>query len=275
MSTILIFGSRGMLGRYISSYFNGYKLIKIDRKILDIYQAIKNNTINTYIKDLITVQKPDVIINCAGVTNKRDVSLGEMYAVNSLFPVILDSIAYSINAKINIVYPTTDCIYSGKDGMYSKFHKCDCEDNYGLSKMFGENTINTCIIRASIIGEEIRGDSLLEWVRSNKGNRINGYVNHFWNGITCLEYAKLVKELVVNNTFWKGVKHVVSSFGEKEYITKYELVNLISEIYELNVTVIPIETQTKNDRSLLYDIKTKDIREQIIEMKQYNINQYS
>ena len=29
--------------------------------------------------------------------------------------------------------------------------------------------------------------SFLEWVRNNTGNTVNGYTNHLWNGVTCLE----------------------------------------------------------------------------------------
>ena len=64
-----------------------------------------------------------------------------------------------------------------------------------MSKSLGELCKPT-IIRISIIGEEVNNKrSLLEWVKSNSGKEINGYENHYWNGVTCLQLAKIVNEI--------------------------------------------------------------------------------
>jgi hypothetical protein len=51
--------------------------------------------------------------------------------------------------------------------------------------------LDQTIIITSIIGEEnFNKLSLIEFIKSRKNNTINGYINHHWNGVTCLQLAK-------------------------------------------------------------------------------------
>lgn len=90
-----------------------------------------------------------------------------------------------------------------------------------------------------------------------KNQTVRGYINNRWNGVTCLQLAKIIENIIVNNNFWKGARHIFSP----EVVTKYELVKLISDIYNLNVTVIPFECDLPIDRSLttIYNIKQFNI----------------
>ena len=69
-----------------------------------------------------------------------------------------------------------------------------------------------------------------DFLKLNKGKEINGYENHIWNGVTCLELSKIIGNIIQNNIYWKGVRHI---FSEK--ITKYNLSLLISNIYHLDL----------------------------------------
>ena len=40
--------------------------------------------------------------------------------------------------------------------------------------------------------------SLLEWVISKKNSTINGFINHFWNGVTCLTLSNIIKNIIKN-----------------------------------------------------------------------------
>ena len=168
-----------------------------------------------------------------------------------------------------MIHITTDCVFSGINGKYDELSIHDSKEIYGISKSLGE-VDQVTIIRTSIIGEEIRNKySLLEWIKSNKGKEINGYVNHFWNGVTCLELAKVIEYMIRNNYFWKGVRHIYSP----EIVSKYELITMINEIYELDIKLHKCETE-KCDRSLMsiYDIlmfKIKPLREQIRELRYF------
>lgn len=265
--TVIIFGSNGMLGKYIKSYFTklNKEVKSISRDIFDIYENIKNNTIIQKLNEFIL--EGDYVINCSGITNKRDdITLSEMYAVNSIFPGILDKICFQ--NKATFIHASTDCVFSGqKENFYTDNDICDATDHYGISKFLGDVSITEgCVIRVSIIGEDEKKSGLLEWVKSNKNNTINGFTNHYWNGITCFQWAKLVFEMIEENKVYKGIKHVSS----KDSVSKYELVNIINEVYSLNINITPIENNYCN-RALSSSITiNKTIKEQIIEMKLYS-----
>ena len=128
--------------------------------------------------------------------------------------------------------------------METDFH--DETNIYGKSKSQGEPK-NCTIIRTSIIGEELNHKrSLVEWIKSNTGGEINGYSNHYWNGITCLQYAKIVEYMILNNIFWEGVRHIYSPTT----VSKYELANIINDTYNLGIKINKFETDTVVDKSL-------------------------
>lgn len=255
---LFIFGANGMLGSYLTAYLkNHFEVISITRNEVDL------NDDFSFIFKKYKFDSDDVIINAAGIIKQRNYSPQELIRVNSLFPHFLASL------HCNVIHITTDCVFSGKQGSYNEDSLHDCIDDYGKSKSLGENC-NLTIIRTSIIGEEIRNKkSLVEWVKSNRDSLVNGYLNHFWNGVTCLELAKHIKDIVENNSYWKGVRHYFSP----DTVSKYQLVSYINEIYKLNNTIIP-KMSTYCDRSLSTLYKSPillTIEEQILEIKSFNI----
>jgi hypothetical protein len=97
-----------------------------------------------------------------------------------------------------------NCVFNGAEGGYVESSPHTAMDIYGRSKSLGESESAT-IIRTSIIGEELSNKlSLVEWVKSQAGKSVNGYLNHFWNGITCLQFAKICDYMLKNDLFWKG-----------------------------------------------------------------------
>lgn len=243
---IFIFGSNGMLGNYVNSYLsNDFTVVNLTRNDYDI----SNLSINSLDKMLSVknIEKNDIIINCAGVipqsSKQRSINSKLYFIVNSMFPVILSQLCEKYGAKM--IHITTDCVFSGKDGNYDENSFHDETNDYGISKSLGE-LCNATIIRTSIIGEEEKNKrSLLEWVKSNKGKVINGFINHFWNGVTCLQLAQIIEQIIKENLYWNGVRHIFSPRS----ISKYELVSLINEIYNLNINIIPFETH-KIDKTL-------------------------
>jgi dTDP-4-dehydrorhamnose reductase len=267
-----------MLGRYITVYLRnvcGYLVDEINRDKFDVFTEYSNNNLVQSVDNIISTKHYDYIINCMGVTNKRDVTTSEMFVVNSYLPFILAVASKKYNTIL--IHPTTDCVYSGDKGMYCHTDIPDCNSDYGLSKCMGE-TVNllghTHVIRASIIGEGGVG-SLVEWVRDNQGKAVNGYTNHFWNGITCLEYAKQIEKCIENGTkhFPCEIDFIRSSYRNGTRISKYDLVKEISDIYNFNVILKPFETLRSCDRTLS-GRNTSDIVVQIKEMKEFGEKYY-
>lgn len=266
---IVLFGSLGMLGNYVLRILKeNYQVICINRDEFDIENG-NWNELYTIINNL--VNKNDIIINCAGIIpQKNNNDLRKFICVNTVFPHKLNEIAKLL--KLRFIHITTDCVYSGSKGNYSNCEKHDANTLYGITKSLGE-PLDSTIIRTSIIGEEIYGKkSLLEWIKSNKNGKINGFQNHYWNGVTCLTLSKIINEVIDKNLFWKGIKHIVSP----NIVSKYDLCCYINEIYNLNININKIndiedKNMTLTESKLDYDFKIKNIFEQIKELYRFKI----
>jgi dTDP-4-dehydrorhamnose reductase len=268
---VIILGSKGMLGRYVWSYLDvaGFDCVGVNRDSLDAAKATEEKLEEVFFKEIKIIEKGDVVINCMGTIKPRVDSLGDLNAiqVNSVFPRLLANFCEKHGLKL--IHPTTDCVYTGLKGSYNENDKYDVSDVYGMSKAMGEPN-NCTVIRTSIIGEEVnQGRSLVEWVKSSANTTVNGFTNHYWNGVTCLQFAKVCEELINTNNFWVGIKHIHSNT-----LNKQELVETISDAYGLNITVTPVETPAACDRSMstIHDtgIKVPTLKQQIQEMKEFS-----
>jgi dTDP-4-dehydrorhamnose reductase len=270
---IFVIGSNGMLGKYVSTHLEDYyEVIRLDRNKIDA-SKVNEDELKAKLFHL-GVCENDVVINCAGTIKPRVDELGDLNAilVNSVFPRILaNSCEY---LKVKLIHPTTDCVYTGNKGKYNENDKYDVSDVYGMSKALGEPK-NCTVIRTSIIGEEVnQGRSLIEWVKSEKNNTVFGFTNHFWNGVTCLQFAKICKQIIDENIFWLGTKHIHSNT-----LNKKELVELISDVFGLNVIVDPKETNTLCDRSMesiyITSLIIPSLETQLNELKNFSKKLYN
>lgn len=264
---IFVFGSTGMLGTYVSKYFSsrGYDVVPVNRKNIDITKITDEISMNS------TIGKGDIVINCAGLIKQRvGTTEYDFIKINTVFPHML---AMTCKAKgARLIHVSTDCVFDGAVGGYNELDPHNATDIYGRSKSLGEPSDAT-VIRTSIIGEEKNNFlSLLEWVKSNKDSTVNGFTNHYWNGITCLKFAEICEYMIKNDLFWFSVKHIFSP----SVVNKYELVNMISDVYNLNINVTPVECQNKCDRSLTtvrksIILQVEDLKTQIQKMKEFKI----
>lgn len=269
---VYVFGSRGMLGNYVSTYLKEfYDIIEVNRNILDGSNT-NEKEIESVLNNL-SVQGGDVVINCIGAIKPRVDELGDLNAIkiNSVFPRMLANVCEKLNVKM--IHPTTDCVYTGNKGSYDENDKYDVNDVYGMTKALGEPN-NCMVIRTSIIGEEVgQNRSLIEWVKSQKNNTVFGFTNHFWNGVTCLQFAKICKQVMDKDLYWVGTRHLHSNT-----VSKKELVDLISESYDLSVKVTPKETEISCDRSInsIYtqDIEIPNLKVQIDELREFSKSLY-
>jgi dTDP-4-dehydrorhamnose reductase len=276
--TIYIFGANGMLGTYMKTYLKSQNktCICFTRDDLNVSTVTYNKLENLFGK--YTINDNDVLINCIGIIpqskNINDTSSRNYFLINSLFPNMLSTIA-SLN-KMKFIHVTTDCVFSGSKGNYVETDEHDETNNYGISKSLGELGYNTTVIRTSIIGEELKNKySLLEWVKKHNNTALNGYTNHHWNGVTCLQLAKIINKMINENIWWNGVRHIFSPTS----VTKYELVKMINDTYELNNTIESMETENTVNKTLnsIYDVNcTFDIPEldvQIEELRNFSLSE--
>ena len=268
MKKIVILGASGMLGNMVYKYFSevakerNYMVVgsvrdprfKPERGF--IFDPTNPQTWNN-------VPLAAYYINCIGVINvhvAKDIK--NAIVLNSLFPHMLT------DRLRNVIHVTTDCVFSGREGNYDENSLHDAIDDYGKTKSLGEPK-NCMVLRTSIIGPEVHNDSsLVAWVRKQAGKEINGYTNHFWNGITTLQYAKVCDQIIREGLYKDELYHVVSPTS----VTKYELVSMISDHYGVGAVVRPFETPVKVDRTmstvkdLCGKLNIPEIKEQIEEL---------
>lgn len=271
INKILLFGATGMLGNYIYSYFTQFSKIPI---YIINYRFTEENIHNLH--DLLITYKIDestCIINCIGqIPQRMEKDNKYYYFTNSIFPNLLWQICQNYKAKM--IQPTTDCVFSGKrkEGMYNELDIHDESNNYGISKSLGEPKKCT-IIRTSIIGCETRNKkSFMEWVLNHPIDKIKGWDNHIWNGITCLEYCKLIEHIIINNLFWEGVRH----FYSPTPVSKYEMIKIISKTFEIKfLEIIKYDSTEVCNKTLcsiysnIYNIP--DIKLQINDIKDFKL----
>jgi dTDP-4-dehydrorhamnose reductase len=168
--------------------------------------------------------------------------------INSYFPKKLNE--YFNRSHTPILTIGTDCVYSGKSGKYSEAHRFDAKDIYGKSKILGEKGCNnTLILRSSIVGRDKRkNNSLLEWVLSQpKSGVIEGYVNHLWNGLTTLHFAKIISGVIENSRFEPTTLHVVP----RNTVSKFDLIKIIAnEFGRSDLKILKSEAANFTDRTL-------------------------
>lgn len=226
MSRVIILGSTGMAGSFLSKYLsNKHEVIAVDRKILDASRLDINTLRNI-------IYPGDCVINCVGILKPKIITVGvqETFTVNHTFPTIVGLFCRDIGAEF--IHLCSDCVFSGSRGMYTETDTCDATDIYAMSKKYVH--IGS-VLRTSFIGNDSNpnGCGLMKWLIGKKSGRVEGYTNCLWNGVTIYELAKHIDNIICSNEFWAGVRHIHSMLT----VSKYDLCVLINDIYQLNITV--------------------------------------
>ena len=228
MRKVLVLGSTGMLGSAVTRALQerAHEVITASRST-----GIKFDAVNLDTENLLKaagVQAGDFVVNCVGLTKSRinDASMTSRTLAVKLNIDFPDDLARSAEqAGVNVIQAATDCVFSGLAGGYSESSAHDALDVYGKTKSLGETpSPNVMHLRCSLIGPEIGSSSLFfEWVRQQPVRaQINGYDNHFWNGLSSLAFGKVVSGIIKEDLFKSGVQHLVPS----NQVTKDELVRL-------------------------------------------------
>ena len=253
---ILVLGASGMLGNTFYELFKKsrskeFKFFFTLRKKNKYFLEFDASKIKTY--KIIKKTNPDIIINCIGVikphiNENSPSSIINAFEINSMLPRNL----LKNFPKSKIIHFNTDCVFSGKTGNYYENHKKDCNDIYGISKSLGEVSSNRIMnLRCSIIGKEKKTKlSLLSWFLSNQTSNINGFTNHYWNGVTTPSLARIVHGIIKNKSFKQGLFNIVP----KDTVTQYTLLKIFNKKFFGNKkNIIPIKNLLKINRILSTD----------------------
>ncbi len=244
----MLFGATGMAGHIAYYYLSSTRRYEIQdvvyRTPLTENSIIVNVTDKDVVAAVVRQAKPDIILNCVGVLIRgaQEHPDNAVY-INAYFPHQLKTLADEIGARL--IHISTDCVFSGKKGMYTEDDFRDADDIYGRSKALGE-IINDkdLTLRTSIIGPELKkkGEGLFNWFMQ-QSDKVLGYKTAIWGGVTTLELAKIIDYGIQNDL--RGLIHLSNGEG----INKYDLLCLFREIWGKE---IEIEAVNKNgvDKSI-------------------------
>jgi dTDP-4-dehydrorhamnose reductase len=250
---ILLLGSAGMAGHVLKNEF-----LKISDKI-DLIDIARTNQYTTPIikmditnfvslGNLVTNSNFDYIINSVGILNKTAEDNPEnAILINSYLPHFLEKITR--NTKTKIIHFSTDCVFSGKKGSYVEIDFKDGKGFYAQTKALGELVNDKDLtIRTSIIGPDLNsgGIGLFNWF-INQNGLVNGFSNAFWSGVTTIQLAKSIIEIIFSNNSITGLVHLTNN----EKISKYNLLILIKEVFELKEIEIQELSSYDVDKSLI------------------------
>jgi dTDP-4-dehydrorhamnose reductase len=152
------------------------------------------------------------IVNAAGVIKQvaGAADQGVLYRVNSAFPRRLATRLAPSGTRL--VHFSTDCVFSGRRGMYAETDLPDADDDYGLSKFLGEPAGPHCIVlRTSIIGLGLAPNaSLIDWFLAQTG-RVRGFPHAIFSGLPVNAIGELLADRILDREGLAGLWHLSAS----------------------------------------------------------------
>ncbi len=245
---VLVLGATGMLGHKMVQVFrsrfdtwattrsryhfpDGCDVIEDDRVI----HGVDASRLDPVIRALADV-RPDAVINCIGIVKQLKMAKDPLVSIeiNSLFPHRLASLCAAAGARL--IHIATDCVFTGRKGMYRESDPSDAEDLYGRTKFLGEVSGSDCLtLRTSIIGRELDSrNGLVEWFLSNKGGKASGFRRALFSGFPTHVLSTLIADILVHHQGLEGMYHVST-----EPINKYELLVLLNEAFDARIEIEP------------------------------------
>lgn len=252
---ILVLGASGMLGNAAFRYFTTeteHETVGIVRSTAAtqllpsqlrerVFDGGNVEDVDALVR-LFDCHRPTVVINCVGLVKQLSDAKNPLAAIpiNSILPHRLAQVCSLIGARL--IHLSTDCVFSGRKGMYTESDVPDADDVYGRTKLLGEvDYPHAVTLRTSIIGHELAGArSLVGWFLAQEGS-VNGFSKAVFSGLPTVEIARVVNEFVLPNAALRGLYHLSA-----EPIDKLSLLRLISDVYGKEITI-------KDDPSLAID----------------------
>jgi dTDP-4-dehydrorhamnose reductase len=264
VARVIVLGGAGMLGhkmfqalreRFAGTFCtvrNDVRKPPFDRiELLQEDEVVPGVDVTDFpaLEAILSAFRPEYVVNCVGLIKQRAEagSLIPIITINSLLPHKLAQMAARWGGRI--IHFSTDCVFNGKRGGYVEGDFSDAEDLYGKTKFLGEVAVaNALTLRTSIIGRELTEHrSLLDWFLAQDHKTVRGYRRVIYSGVTTNHLAELAASIIREHPGLNGLYQVAS-----EPISKYDLLCLLREAYQLDVRIEPDDLEV-SDRSIMCD----------------------
>lgn len=258
---ILVLGAAGMLGNAVLRYFAGsdrYDVVgsvRSEGSFRQLPESLRHLLVEAGDADdpdqlirLLGRVRPQIVINCIGLVKQLAEAKNPLAAIpiNAVLPHRLAQCCALVGARL--VHLSTDCVFSGRKGMYVEDDVADADDVYGRTKLLGEvDYPHAVTLRTSIIGHELSGHrSLIDWFLSQDGP-VRGFSRAIFSGLPTVEIASVIDQYVLPDADMHGLYHLSAA-----PIDKAALLRLVADVYEKRI-VIQDDDSFEIDRSLNSD----------------------
>jgi dTDP-4-dehydrorhamnose reductase len=255
---VFVLGHRGMLGHVVAAFLTeaGFEVVTSFQR----YFGLPRDPLVETVRD----SGCEWVVNALGRIKQKSADAAELFRLNAQFPVHLKA---RLRPGQRLLHASTDCVFSGRRGQYRVVDEPDAEDPYGFSKLLGEAVAEAprcLVVRTSIIGPEANTSfGLMGWLLAQRGV-VPGYLNHRWNGVTTLEWAKVCSEVLLGKL---PSGHGIIQVASRSALSKFELLKMIAAVWEHPVTVTPLHASDTIDRTLEADVVRPELEVQLRELK--------
>lgn len=197
MKKIWITGAEGHIGTALLDLLEGveYQLLPTDIEEVDITKIDE-------VTQFVHVNRPDVVINCAGLTDVQECenNVDEAYRVNAIGVRNVALAANEVNAKV--IQISTDDVFDKESRVpYNEFDNVHPRTIYGKSKEAGEKILTQLLNRFVIIRSSwiygIGRDFVDEVLRNvGQGKTMEVPNNQYAAPTSAKELAKVILSLI-------------------------------------------------------------------------------
>jgi dTDP-4-dehydrorhamnose reductase len=191
------------------------------------------------IKNLFNKIKPDIVINCAALTNLDYLEENPEIAfeVNS---VGAENLAIVCNENdSHLIHISTDGIFDGKSNKYDENSIPNPINVYGKSKLQGEiniqkNLKKSLIVRTNFFGYNEDQNNLFTWIYNSlkQKNPIIGFDDVFFNPLNLSNLSHLLSKCILNSNTG------IINLSNDEIISKYNFALKIAHKFNFDTKFI-------------------------------------
>ena len=220
----------------IGKGFLGNSLSKLAIKKFDVFEASLKHGLFVDIQKIQSIEKlikkhdPDIIINCAAITNieKTENDTQKLFLVNAQGPGNIAKIAKKYSKKF--IHISTDSVFDRNKKKYNELDLPNPLNEYSKSKFQGEqlvleNNSNSIIVRTNFYGYDENGKFLFNWIINQLNNKksIIGFEDIIFNPLEINNLSELLLELCLIE--FKGIIHLAGDeiFSKFDFIEKIAL----------------------------------------------------
>ena len=229
----------------IGKGFSGNSLSKVAVNKFDLIEASLKHGLFVDIQEIQSIEKlikkydPDIIINCAAITEieKMENNSQKLFLVNSKGPENIAKISKKYSKKF--IHISTDSVFDGTKKKYNELDLPNPLNEYSKSKFQGEQLVlksnpNSIIVRTNFYGHNEDGKFLFNWIINQLNNKkpITGFKDIIFNPLEINNLCELLLELCL--TDFKGIIHLSGD----EIFSKYDFIKKIALFLNLDTKLV-------------------------------------